>query len=246
METAEVYTFKIDAFTPETIPMARLAEYMAYLATLLGEKERVHFRDIKEGCVRLCSVVEREAAPKVAENINKAASGEATENANANRRINEMLRMDNASAQLMRGDANILPFPDIKAPRTQRLGPFTQSIERDGILLRIGGVDKSAHAIIEDSDGERLSFETSRELARELAPHLFGKPIRLSGKARCFRDEEGQWQYDALKADSFTILDDVSLAEAVATIRAMTVGTWEENAHEMLLAIRSDEKSEAD
>jgi len=245
METAEIYTFKIDAFTPETIPMARLAEYMVCLATLLGEKERVHFRDVKKGCVQLCSVVEREAAPKVAENIGKAVSGEATENTDANKRINEMLRMDNASAQLMRGETNILLFPGIKAPRPQRLGPFTQSIERDGVLLRIGGVDKSAHAIIADGDGNTWSFETSRELARRLAPHLFGNPIRLFGKCRCYRDEEGQWQYDAFKANDFDTLNDVSLAETVTTIRAMTVGTWEENAHETLLAMRSDEKSEA-
>jgi hypothetical protein len=34
---AAEYRFRIDAFTPETMPMARLAEYMSQLAQLLGE-----------------------------------------------------------------------------------------------------------------------------------------------------------------------------------------------------------------
>jgi hypothetical protein len=35
------YRFKIDVFDVDNIPMARLAEYMAELAKLLGEPERV-------------------------------------------------------------------------------------------------------------------------------------------------------------------------------------------------------------
>ena len=31
------YRFSIDAYTPATMPMARLAEYMAQLALILGE-----------------------------------------------------------------------------------------------------------------------------------------------------------------------------------------------------------------
>ena len=37
------YRLKIDAYTPETMPMGRLAEYMADLAVILGERAAVHF-----------------------------------------------------------------------------------------------------------------------------------------------------------------------------------------------------------
>ena len=37
------YRFKIDAYTPQTMPLVRLAEYMAELAQLLGEPTAVHF-----------------------------------------------------------------------------------------------------------------------------------------------------------------------------------------------------------
>ena len=41
--------FKNDVFTPETLPMERLAEYMLQFAKLLGEPERVHFVDVEAG-----------------------------------------------------------------------------------------------------------------------------------------------------------------------------------------------------
>ncbi|HHW4684702.1 MAG TPA: hypothetical protein ACQGQG_05155 [Xylella sp.] len=39
-----------------------------------------------------------------------------------------------------------------------KLGPFTQDVIKDGVLIRIEGKDKSAHAIIEESDGNTWSF----------------------------------------------------------------------------------------
>jgi hypothetical protein len=36
------YRFKIGAYTPQTMPMARLAEYMAELAVLLGEPSPIN------------------------------------------------------------------------------------------------------------------------------------------------------------------------------------------------------------
>ena len=43
------YRFRIDVFKPDTMPMGRLAEYMADLSQLLGEKEQVHFVRLEEG-----------------------------------------------------------------------------------------------------------------------------------------------------------------------------------------------------
>jgi len=55
----ELLEFVIDAYSPETLPMSRLAEYMAQLATLLGEKDHVHFVELAAGCARLIHAVER-------------------------------------------------------------------------------------------------------------------------------------------------------------------------------------------
>jgi hypothetical protein len=238
----DIYTFRIDAYTPDTIPMARLAAYMAELAAMFGERDKVHFQGLKTGSTKLLSRVEREAVPKVRNNLTTAASGEEGEAAKSFKRLNEMLRDDNAEAKLTLGKCNVLNFPGRKAVRPPKLGPFSQGVVKDGVLVRIGGKDKSAHAIIEDSDGGTWSFEVSRELAKELAHYLFGKPLRLTGHGRWFRDEEGQWQYSSLKAGEFKVLDDASLVEVVRRVRELPSETWKQGVDpiEMLRSLRDD------
>ena len=41
------YRFEIDAFTPATIPMARLAEYVSDLAKMFGNNSSVHLGRIE-------------------------------------------------------------------------------------------------------------------------------------------------------------------------------------------------------
>jgi hypothetical protein len=49
MAGSSEYRLKIDVYTPATIPMARLAEYMQEFAVLLGEAKSVHFVRLEEG-----------------------------------------------------------------------------------------------------------------------------------------------------------------------------------------------------
>ncbi len=240
----DIYTFRIGAYTPDTIPMARLAEYMAELAAMFGERDRVHFKGLKEGSTKLLSRVEREAVPKVRNNLMSAGSGEEGESAKSFKKLNEMLRDDNAEAKLTLGRSNILNFPGRKAVRPPKLGPFNQGVVKDGILVRVGGKDRSAHAIIEDGDGCTWSFEVSRDLAKDLAHHLFGKPLRLTGHGRWFRDENGLWQYSSLKAAEFKVLDDASLADVIGKIRGLPGDIWKQGVDpiQMLDSLRDDGK----
>ncbi|WP_139350409.1 hypothetical protein [Rhodanobacter sp. B04] len=240
----DIYTFRIDAYTPDTMPMARLAEYMAVIANMFGEQGSVHFKGIELGSTKLLSRVEREAAPKVRDNIHNAQSGDGKPEAvKAYKKANEMLREDNAAATLQRSGANVLDFPGRKAIRPPKLGPFNQGIEKDGVLVRIGGKDASAHAMIEDGVGNIWSFEVTRELAIELAPHLFGAPIRLVGTGRFFRDEEGQWQHSVLKATNFLELNNDSLSDVVGRIRKLPQDTWNLGVDPlaMLRSLRNDD-----
>lgn len=240
----DVYTFSIDAYTPDTIPMARLAEYMAVLAVMFGERDSVHFSSLQPGSTRLLTRVQREAAPKVRENLVAASVGDGRPEAiKAFKAANEMLRKDNASATLALDDANILDFPGKRLLRPPKLGPFTQAFQKDGLLVRIGGVDRTAHAMIEDSVGTIWSFETTRELAVELAQYLFGQPVRLTGTGRFFRDEDGQWQHSALKASGFEPLQAGDLADAVERIRRLPGDSWLTHGDPMqaLLALRDGE-----
>lgn len=220
MTQDDFYTFHINAYSPETIPLARLAEYMAALAEVYGEKQSVHFQGLSKGSTRIISRVQREAAPKVRENVVRARAPLSHSGPSpAFKRLDDMLRSDNADGSLYRGDATVLTFPGGRAVRPPKMGPFTQPIEMDGVLVRVGGKDQTAHAIIEDESGETWSFEVSREIARQLAHHLFEKPVRLIGTGRWFRDEEGRWQASALRASDFEVLGDSSLSEVVARLR---------------------------
>ncbi len=59
------YRFKIDAFSPTTIPMSRLAEYVSDLAKMFGNNNSVHLLKIEEGSTVPLVMVEWEAEPKV-------------------------------------------------------------------------------------------------------------------------------------------------------------------------------------
>jgi len=169
-------------------------------------------------------------------------SGQAPDAFVAFNQINRRLYQDGAEAELTCDQMPILLFPGWKTIHPPKLGPFTQATERDGVLIRVGGKDKSAHATIEDTDGNTWNFEISRELAKELAQHLFGAPLRLSGKGRYTRDEEGKWQCRDLKATEFTVLDDAGLDAILERIWKLPKDTWNQEMDPMqiLYSLRHD------
>jgi len=44
-----VFDFRMSALKPETLPMARLAEYLARLAVLFGHQDQVYFSKVRKG-----------------------------------------------------------------------------------------------------------------------------------------------------------------------------------------------------
>src|SRR5687767_1362084 len=96
------YKFKIDAFTKDSIPMWRLAEYLASLSTLMGEKDHVHFVRIEDGSAVPVAEVEWESLPKVQRRVNDAKNNDGPEEARrAIEVINRKLTEDNGSAELL-------------------------------------------------------------------------------------------------------------------------------------------------
>ena len=75
--TAAQYTFHIAGLTPETLPMARLADYLSDLAQLLGSKEHVHLARIEAGSIRLAVAVDQEVRPLVGPRVRSAARAKA-------------------------------------------------------------------------------------------------------------------------------------------------------------------------
>lgn len=218
------YEFKIGAYNPKTIPMARLAEYMAALADLIGEKDRVHFEKLKAGSTILAIRVQPEARVRSRRRIQEARSAEKDHPTyKPFHRINSMLRDDGAEGKIYSGSADIIKFPGVKQPLPQVVGPFNKHTELDGVLVRIGGKDKIAHALIEDADGVIWSCEVDRDMARRLAPYLFGQPLRLTGEGRWLRNIEARWELVKFRPSEFTPLKRETLGDSIAAIRKLGI-----------------------
>jgi hypothetical protein len=94
--------------------MARLAEYMAELALLLGEQTSVHFKRLARGSTVLVHSVDYEAVPKVKHRTTAVRRGDASQDAQrAFKTLNRLLREDNAVGSLREKGASavVLKFP---------------------------------------------------------------------------------------------------------------------------------------
>jgi hypothetical protein len=105
------------------------------------------------------------------------------------------------------------------AQRNTKMGPFTEHVEIDGKIVRIGGTDDTAHALIKLPEGDVISAECSRELAVQLARHLYGASVRVVGSARWERCDTGEWNLISVRAKEFHLLCGEDLATSVARLR---------------------------
>jgi hypothetical protein len=221
------YKFRIDAFTPASMPMVHLAEYMAALAALLGHEERVHFVRLEEGSTVLVQEIEQEAAPKVRERIESVRRGDGPANAlKAFHNIDRALALDNAVGVLCGpAGAEMIRFPGRERPKPVVYSSFRQQGSLDGELVRIGGKDQTVHATLMEGDVARRC-EMTRDMARDLARHLFGDPLRVFGEGRWRRMPDGKWELEQFTVSHFEVLDDASLPDVVARLRAIEGSDW--------------------
>jgi hypothetical protein len=216
------FRFWIDAFTPTTIPMARLSGYMYALAELLGETEHVHFSRLTHGSLSLHMRVDREAVPKVRARADAVRDGIAPSDAmNSYRAVNKMLREDNGTGRFKQTDerGKLLYFPG----RDQVLSKPIIVRQRgtvEGQLIRVGGADRTAHLTLQLEDQRQSNCVVTRALGKKIAPHLFDF-VRVNGIGRWVRDENGDWEIIEFKVDGFELLDNAPLSKALADLRTL-------------------------
>lgn len=240
------YRFVIDAYTPDTMPMARLSEYMRELSQILGEPSAVHFRRLERGSTALISAIDREAAPKVRQRVVSLRRGEAPKEINAAyEHINRLLRADNAIGVLSERKgtspttAVVIRFPGREA-EPEEFPAIRQYGSVDGIVTGIRGRDETIHVTLQ-SEGEQISgFVTTRAIAKQLAAKFF-EPVRLFGRGKWSRDADGNWTLLDFKIESFDALADVPLSKALADIRAIA-SDWTDEAYAELDEIRHGRK----
>lgn len=218
------YVFRIDVFQPETLPMARLAEYMAALARMFGHTEHTHFVGVEPGSAKLRTAVDPVDAPKVETRLNGVRIGDAPKDAIAGKlALENLLANDNAVATLTEGDTDrvVIPFIGRNRPKELSFPAFREDTSIDGVLVKIGGKDPSAHAILQDGDVFHVGVTMRRELARELAQLLYGPTIRMFGNGRFERQADGVWKMSDFRVDRYERLDDRAIGDALSAIRGV-------------------------
>jgi len=227
----DTYQFTIvGSYSPATLPMERLALYMAALAKLLGEQDNVHFEGVKPGSAVLVAAVDEAAQPKVRERAERVRDGRAPQEAlQTFKELDTLLRKDNAVGQLVGGSgAVVIPFPGRDRTPTPAYGPFRQDGTLDGQLIRIGGKDATVPVHLRDGEAVHTGLYTTPEIARQLAQHYLGPTLRVRGTGAWIRTEDGMWRLQSFKVVGFDVLDETRLTDVVAALRKVRGSTWGE------------------
>jgi hypothetical protein len=226
--------FYIDAYSPETIPMAKLAEYMTDFAALLGRENAVHFAGLEKGSTKIAARVEFEDVPKVTARLHDIRRGMPPKDAMKTfEQIDKRLANDNAIGRIfVEGEegavpAELLTFPGRERPKAQSYGPFTQEGHLDGVLISVGGKDDTISLRLQNGDTTYSNCDTTRAIARELGKHLF-EPVRVHGTGRWMRETDGKWTLIRFRVHRFEVLGTASLRDTVTALRAVRGSGWKD------------------
>lgn len=225
------YRFEIaGGFTPQTLPMERLAEYMAAFAKLLGESENVHFQSVEPGSAVLVAAIDKPARPKVRDRLAALRDGRGAGDAQkAFAELDEMLRKDNATGTVSDEAGDLLiPFPGRNRPEPLVYGPFRQDGKIDGQLIRVGGKDETVPVHLRDGEIIHTGLICTPEIARRIAPHLFGPVLRAHGTGTWFRTGTGEWELRRFRISDFEVLDEAPLLTVVSDLRKVEGSDWSE------------------
>ena len=228
IDTPSTYYFAIDALTPDRLPMARLAEYMADLASLFGHKEHVHFDRVAPGSAVLVQHVDDDHRDRVRERLDSASVDGAVpiDVADAVESLNARLAKDDATGRLSdRSGAEVICFPGRDRPSPRTFGPFNEMCSFDGMLIRVGGKDESVPVHLQAGDKIHIC-NADRALARRLAPHLYEGTLRVWGEGRWEREADGSWKLHRFNISEFKLLDDAPLGQVVEQLRAVKGSGW--------------------
>ena len=214
------YRFEIDAFTPATIPMARLAEYVSDLAKMFGNNSSVHLGRIESGSTVPVILVDWEAEPKVRERLKAIRNHEGPEEAQqAAKDVDRHLLQDNAIGVLIDPTGSkVLRFCGRENATKLEFGPISQPGVFQGIPIKVGGENDPVPVHLEDGKDKTIVL-AKRSLAKDIAQYLFTSVVRVEGTGRWIRHTDGEWEMLSFQAASFKVIDDASIRKNLEDLR---------------------------
>lgn len=224
------FTFHIaGSYTPATIPLERVGEYLVALGKLLGEEANVHFDRLSEGSTVVHASVEPPAVPKVERRIRDVAAGEAEASAmKAATLIDDMLRDDNATGRLSGGVGNVVyvEFAGRNRSTPVPYGPIKQIGVVEGEVFRVEGKDETVHVGIMDGQRSYKLFAPA-SMGQELAGLFRAGLVRFHGEGTWFRHSGGEWELRRFRIDRFEAqLEPGPISAVVSTLRRIGIGDW--------------------
>ena len=244
MEDKIKYDFSLDNWTPGTLPMARLCQYLEKLSTLFGNKDAVHFDTMRKGSAILQISVDSVANESVQNRIEMLGNQDAaTDIKKVKNDINSMLREDKTTGHLkVKRGATIFQFPGYKAPLINEI-VVQEFGELEGEIIRVGGKDDSVPVWIQGFDGSINKCVTTKAIARELGPLIFAEPIKVSGNGKWRRTAERVWLLEEFSIKSWEVLDCEDLQTTIEKLREIQGSGWNrmENPQLALSELRGDE-----
>ena len=170
------WRFIIEGFTPDSVPMLRLCQYMTDLARLLGESDHVRFGSVGAGSTTIEHRIESVAEQTVRERLLSLKKDDSPADARkAFRAMNRRLADDQATGTLQdEKGSDVMRFDGQEAERPSTIGPVREAGTLDGVLIRIGG--KGSTVPVHLMDGSTLhkctaSRETAQDTGGSSLPH---------------------------------------------------------------------------
>lgn len=215
----------IDGYTPNTLPIAKLADYLKNFAALVGTEADIHFEKVGKGSAALVNRVRDDIVMQTRSRIAAAERGEAPPDAIRGLiGLKELYRLDETTGRIKEDRHRLLEFPKSK---TVQYGTIVEEGTLEGIVIRIGGKDETAHVTIQDG-GKTYSCVTNTAKAKELRDYLFEyeKPVRFFGRGKWTRTASGDWELIEFKLRDYEPLNNDELLQVLDRMRQIPGSGW--------------------
>jgi hypothetical protein len=120
-------------------------------------------------------------------------------------------------------NAKVLEFPGAKAPKQIEWPSINQAGELYGIPIVVGGRNDPVPVHLLDGE-EELPCLASRAKAKEIAEYLFNATLRVFGRGRWRKSEDGSWKMERFLVETFEVIQKTSLEETINNLRAIKAG----------------------
>jgi hypothetical protein len=221
------YIFKIEGFTPDTMPFGRLVDYYAQLKVMLGLSEHMHLVNIFEGSHVTSFAVDDNVRKRVDERMFKIKDGTAPKNAlRARDHINLMLQEDGTSGNFFDPEgSNVIPFPGTRADDNIVFSICDQAIFSGEVYHIAVSKDDVKLRVATDAFGVVYCL-APRKMGVALREFLDEK-IQITGRGTWKRTTDGVWAVNDVTITDFQPIKG-NLRETVDRLRSLDVD-WPED-----------------